>query len=293
MADTLSRSLLHISFCITLQRAGAELQHTDESAARTATRIKKHCNTRWKHAATHTATHTATHGWSGEGLRHLQGVTKRAFSASWLRSLLKLCISSNYSWTRILADIPTQIDWHLKIQNTHFLCIKFPPLTLSPLHSTRGHTATHTTRRCWTATQRWEGGADTTHTATHCNTHCKTHWKHTATHTATHTERTMQHTLQHAGAGRRHTDEFAAWHSARGFCHSHQSGYAAYLVAPAGVALCCNVLQCVAIFDLCCNVLLCVAMCCSVLAFCVMLLWFTPIQRFCISRCSCRCCREL
>jgi len=36
-------------------------------------------------------------------------------------------------------EIFTQIDWHLKIQNTTFLCIKFPPPILSPLHSTRGY----------------------------------------------------------------------------------------------------------------------------------------------------------
>ena len=31
-----------------------------------------------------------------------------------------------------------QIDWHLKILHTHFLCNQFPPPILSPLHSTRG-----------------------------------------------------------------------------------------------------------------------------------------------------------
>jgi len=46
---------------------------------------------------------------------------------------------SKYSGTRMIADVPTQIDWHLKIQNTDFVCIKFPPPLLSLLHSTRGH----------------------------------------------------------------------------------------------------------------------------------------------------------
>ena len=39
---------------------------------------------------------------------------------------------------RLSPEILTQIDWHLKIQNTTFLCIKIPPPILSPLHSTCG-----------------------------------------------------------------------------------------------------------------------------------------------------------
>ena len=46
-------------------------------------------------------------------------------------------ISPKYSGPRIIADIPIEIDWPLKIQNTDFVCIKFPPPILSPLHSTR------------------------------------------------------------------------------------------------------------------------------------------------------------
>ena len=40
-----------------------------------------------------------------------------------------------YSQTQIMS---TQINWNLKIQNTTFLCINFPPPISSPLHSTRG-----------------------------------------------------------------------------------------------------------------------------------------------------------
>jgi len=39
---------------------------------------------------------------------------------------------------RLSPEIPNQIDWHLKIQNTTFLCIKFPPPILSPLDFTCG-----------------------------------------------------------------------------------------------------------------------------------------------------------
>ena len=38
---------------------------------------------------------------------------------------------------RLSPEIPSLIDWHLKIQNTTFLCIRFLPPILSPLHSTR------------------------------------------------------------------------------------------------------------------------------------------------------------
>ena len=54
--------------------------------------------------------------------------------------VLKFFISPKYSGPQIIADIPTQIDWHLKIQNTLFLWIKFLPPIFSPLHSTRGKT---------------------------------------------------------------------------------------------------------------------------------------------------------
>jgi len=39
---------------------------------------------------------------------------------------------------RLLPEILDQIDLHLKIMNTTFLCIMFPPPILSPLHSTVG-----------------------------------------------------------------------------------------------------------------------------------------------------------
>jgi len=39
---------------------------------------------------------------------------------------------------RLSPKIHSQSYLHLKIQNTTFLCIKFPPSILSPLHSTRG-----------------------------------------------------------------------------------------------------------------------------------------------------------
>jgi len=47
---------------------------------------------------------------------------------SFLQNILELGFS---------PEIPTPIDWHLKIQNTHFGRIKFPPPILSPLHCTR------------------------------------------------------------------------------------------------------------------------------------------------------------
>jgi len=50
-------------------------------------------------------------------------------TSSFLQDILKLGVS---------PEIPTQIDWHLKIENAHFVCNKFPPPILSPLHSTCG-----------------------------------------------------------------------------------------------------------------------------------------------------------
>ena len=49
------------------------------------------------------------------------------WNLKFLQNILELWLSP---W------IPTQIDLHLKIQNTTFLCIEFPPQILSPLHST-------------------------------------------------------------------------------------------------------------------------------------------------------------
>jgi len=51
--------------------------------------------------------------------------------------VLESVTSPNYSGPQIIA-IDSQIYLHLKIQNTTFLCIKFPPPILSPRHSTRG-----------------------------------------------------------------------------------------------------------------------------------------------------------
>ena len=42
------------------------------------------------------------------------------------------------SGIRIIVDILTQIDWHLTIQNTDFVCIKFPPPISSPFQYSRG-----------------------------------------------------------------------------------------------------------------------------------------------------------
>ena len=61
------------------------------------------------------------------------------------RKLIQITLSWNFLFLqnilklRLSPEIPTQIDWHLKIQNTTFVCIKFPPPIVSPLYSTRGY----------------------------------------------------------------------------------------------------------------------------------------------------------
>jgi len=60
------------------------------------------------------------------------------------RKLIRVTLSWNLEFLqnilelRLTPEIPSQIDWHLKIQSTTFLCIKFPPPILIPLQSTRG-----------------------------------------------------------------------------------------------------------------------------------------------------------
>jgi len=69
------------------------------------------------------------------GLTIFLGATKRAFSTSWLRFFcLGICHFSNKSKTWIIANIPNQIDWHLKIQNADFVCIKLQPQIYALFH---------------------------------------------------------------------------------------------------------------------------------------------------------------
>ena len=67
----------------------------------------------------------------------------------WSHFLLEFVISPKYSGTQIIADIPIHIDWHLKIQNTDFAYLKFPPPILSPLHSTRRYMYTSINTRIY------------------------------------------------------------------------------------------------------------------------------------------------
>ena len=90
------------------------------------------------HIHTHTRTCIHTHEWSTEGLQHLLGAIKRAFSAIQFRSFcLGICdFFPKYSGTQIIAR-----DSHsnrLTSEDTEYnlLCIKFPPPISSPLHST-------------------------------------------------------------------------------------------------------------------------------------------------------------
>jgi len=81
----------------------------------------------------------SSHEWSGGGSQHSLGAIKGAFSARWFMSLdLVFVTSPNILEFRLSPEIPSQIDWNLKIQNTTFLYIKFLPQIQSPLHSTRG-----------------------------------------------------------------------------------------------------------------------------------------------------------
>jgi len=90
-----------------------------------------------------------------------------------------LCITHIYPKTydilelRLSPEIPSQIDWHLKIQNTTFLCSKFPPQIWSPLQWTRAY---HTYIHLYI------------HTPIHTYTYTYTHlYIHTPIHTYTYT----------------------------------------------------------------------------------------------------------
>jgi len=80
------------------------------------------------------ACHIRTHACRGKGLQYLLGATKRAFSLFYIfwNSEYRQRFPLNILKLRLSPQIPTQIDWNLKIQKTT-CCIEvfFKP---SPLH---------------------------------------------------------------------------------------------------------------------------------------------------------------
>ena len=76
-----------------------------------------------------------THTWRGKGLQHLLGATKRAFSLFYIfwNSDYRQRFPLNILKLRLSPEIPTQIDWNLKLQNTTFWYIEVSSEP-SPLH---------------------------------------------------------------------------------------------------------------------------------------------------------------
>jgi len=78
------------------------------------------------------------HRWSVEALQHLLGATQRAFSAWWLLGhfVLMFFISLKYPGTRIIVDIPTEIDdiWRYRL---HTFCVLSLHLQVSALSTPR------------------------------------------------------------------------------------------------------------------------------------------------------------
>jgi hypothetical protein len=79
------------------------------------------------------------HGWSGKGLQHLLGATKRAFSLFdiFWNSDYRQRIPFNILKLGLSPEIRTPIDWNLKIQKTPILCIEVSgkPSTLHPWYA--------------------------------------------------------------------------------------------------------------------------------------------------------------